>query len=300
MKEIVLSIGSYDGLHLGHQSIIKRIKQISLDKKISSAIFFFEIPPKLYLKGEFKNILITTPDERRNIIKGLGIDEIIPIDFNEDIHLMEPDSFFKKFVFSKYKVSDMVVGKDFALGYKRKGDLLWLKSYSNNIGFKLHIVDFVKYKDHKISSSLIRELIKKGEMEDVNNMLGRKYSFHGIVKKGAGIGRKLGYPTANIDVDEKKLLPHGVFVVEVIIDGVKYNGVGSIGRRPTLKTLNEELIAEVHILDFNQEIYGKKIEIFIIHKIRDEKKFNSVDALISQIKEDVFYTQRYFTSCKKI
>lgn len=300
MKKIVLSIGSYDGIHLGHQSIIKKINEISSEKKLNSLILFFEIPPKLYLKGEFKNILITTPNERKEIIKSFGINEVISIDFNDSIHFMEPEIFFKKFILSKHNISDMVVGRDFALGYQRKGDLNWLKTYAEDVGFNLHIVDFVRYNFHKISSSLIRESIKKGEMEDVAKMLGRKYFISGIVKKGAGIGRKLGYPTANLEVDERKLLPNGVFVVEVLIDDLKYEGVCSIGRRPTLKTLNEELTSEVHILDFNKDIYGKKINVFLTHKIRDEKRFSSVESLINQIKEDISYTKRYFSSCKRI
>lgn len=298
MKDVVFSIGSYDGVHLGHQSIIEKLKEISSRKKISPLIMFFEIPPKLYFKGEFKNILITTPYERKELIVKFGIENVLPFDFNEDIHLMEPEVFFKKFIFSKYRLYDMVVGKDFAVGYKRKGDIYWLKSFAKENNFELHIVDFVKYKEHKISSSLIREFIKKGNIEDVSNMLGRKYTISGIVKKGAGIGKKLGYPTANVEVDERKILPLGIYIVEVLIDNVKYSGVSSIGRRPTLKTLNEEIILEVHILDFNKNIYGKKISVSFIHKVRDEKKFNTVDDLVSQIKEDVLYTRKFLASFK--
>ncbi|MCX7641481.1 MAG: bifunctional riboflavin kinase/FAD synthetase [Elusimicrobiales bacterium] len=298
MKEIILSIGSYDGVHLGHQLIIEKMREISLIKKIETAILFFEVPPKLYLRSEFKNNLITLPIERISIIKEYGVDIIVPIEFNEKIHLMSPRDFFRKFVFSRYKVSDIVVGRDFAVGYNREGNIEWLKDFSLEMSFNISLVDFVKYYNHKISSSLIREFLKKGMIEHVNKLLGRFYTLEGIVKKGAGIGKKLGYPTANLEIDERKLLPLGIFIVDVFLKGKHFKGVASIGKRPTLKTLGNEIICEVHILDFSEDIYGEKVLISFFNKIRDEKKFDNVSLLIQQIKKDIDYTREYFRNIK--
>lgn len=298
MKKIVLSIGSYDGVHRGHQQIIDKMREVSTLKKIESCIIFFEIPPKIYLKSELKNVLITLPKERELLLKEQGINITVPLEFNSEIHLMRPDDFFRKFVFNCYNVSDIVVGKDFAVGYKREGDLKWLLDLSKKRKFNLFVVDFIKYENHKISSSFIRDMLKKGMVEQASELLGRNYSVSGIVKKGAGIGRKLGYPTANLDVDERKILPPGVFVVEACVKGNYFNGVASVGRRPTLKTLEQMMMCEVHLLNFNKYIYGETIKVSFIHRIRDEIKFDNIDMLVKQIRKDVDYTKHYFRDKK--
>ncbi|MCX7905505.1 MAG: bifunctional riboflavin kinase/FAD synthetase [Elusimicrobiales bacterium] len=299
MKTIVLSIGSYDGVHLGHQAIIKKVKEISKIKNINSAIFFFEIPPKFYFKNYFDNILITLACERINLIKKYEIDLIIPIDFNKSIYLMSSEEFFEKFIFSKYIVSDVVVGKDFAIGYNRRGNIEWLKNFSKNKNFDVSIIDFVKWNDHKVSSSLVRDLLKKGDIEQANELLARPYTIEGIVKKGAGIGKKLGYPTANLEVDKKKLLPHGIFVVKVLIKGKVLEGIANIGRKPTFGTSNNDILCEVHIFDFNNDIYSENISILLLKKIRDEKKFDNILALKHQIEKDIIYARKYFKEFSK-
>ena len=298
MNSVVLSIGSYDGIHRGHQRIISKIKEISSIKNIYSSILFFETPPKLYLRNEFKNMLITLPSERKMLLKEYGIDFILPLEFNSKIHLMNPGDFFQKFIFNQYRVSDMVVGRDFAVGYRREGDLKWLLGLAKRKKFNLVVLDFIKYENHKISSSVIREMLRNGMVEKAAELLGRYYFVTGIVKRGMGIGTKLGYPTANIDVDERKILPLGVFVVEVCINGNYFNGVANVGTRPTLKTMERSLLCEVHILNFNRKIYGEEIRVSFIHKIRDEKKFNSLEELVKQIKSDVDYTKAYFKDKK--
>lgn len=298
MKRAVISIGSYDGIHQGHKAIIDKIKEISLNKNISSAIFFFKTPPKLYLTNNITNSLITLPTERKEIIKSLGIDNVISIEFNDKIHTMEPEEFFEKYILSHYFIEDIVVGKDFAVGYRRKGNLEWLYNFASEKGFSVHHVDYVKYENKRVSSSLIREMLKNGEVDVANIVLTRPYFLNGIVKKGAGIGRKIGYPTANIEVDVRKILPPGIFVVSVELNQKKFNAVASVGRRPTLKTLGGELICEVHILDFDRDIYGESIKVSFLSRIREEKKFEGMNELKQQIKNDIEFARNFFFSFK--
>ncbi len=300
MKKTSLSIGSYDGLHIGHQSILKRVKEISCEKNIESTIFFFETPPKLYFKNELVGSFITLPDERKALIKSYGIDNIFSVEFNNKIHTMSPEDFFDKFIFSHFIVEDIVVGKDFSIGYQKKGDIEWLAKFSKVKGFSLHIVDYVKYKNHRVSSTLIRELLRKGMVDDVKHLLARPYFLSGIVRKGAGIGRKLGYPTANIEADVRKILPMGIFAVEVSIGDKSFKGVASVGRRPTLNTLGGRVICEVHILNFNKDIYGEVLGVKFLYKIREEKKFESIDKLVYEIKNDIEKAKDYFYKTREM
>ncbi|MGC9069903.1 MAG: riboflavin biosynthesis protein RibF [Elusimicrobiales bacterium] len=294
MKRNVMTIGSYDGLHIGHQAILNKIIEISHHKKIESSIFFLETPPKLYFKNELVNSLITLPEERRSLIKNYGVEKIFSIEFNNKVHTMSPEDFFNKFVFSQCAVEDIVVGKDFAIGYQRRGNLEWLFNFARDKNFSVHIVDYIKYHNHIVSSTLVREFLKKGKVDEVKELLARPYSLYGIVKKGAGIGRRLGYPTANIEVDIRKILPLGIFAVEVNLRNERLRGVANVGKRPTFNTLGGQIICEVHIFDFNKDIYGELLGIKFLHKIREEKKFRSADELVCEIKNDIERAKGYF------
>lgn len=282
-----ISIGSYDGVHLGHQSILSLLNKYSIEYSLKSVVFCFSIPPKLYLNSNISNNLITTLDERYKLIKLYGINKIEFIKFNDVIKNLSAEDFFKKYIFKKYEPRYMVVGKDFSVGHNREGNLKWLYDFAIKNSIDLRVIDFINYKGHKISSTIIRHYLHSGNIKDANICLGREYFLSGIVIKGSGVGKKIGFPTANLKIDCLKILPHGVYAVNVSLDGKKYMGVANIGRRPTLKTLNNKIICEVHILNFNKNIYGKKINVFFVEKIRDEKKFVSIDDLIKQIKKDI-------------
>lgn len=282
-----ISIGSYDGVHLGHQRILSLINKYSIEYGLKSVIFCFCIPPKLYLNSNISNNLITTLDERSKLIKLYGIDKIEFIKFNDKIKNLSPEDFFKKYIFKKYNPRYMVVGRDFSIGHNRKGNLKWLYDFAIKNSIDLRVIDFINYKGHKVSSTTIRHYLHSGNIKDANICMGREYFLSGIVVKGAGIGKKIGFPTANLKIDCLKILPLGIYAVKVNVDGKKYMGVASIGRRPTLATLDNKIICEVHILNFNKNIYGKKIDVFFLEKIRDEKKFGSIDDLIKQIRKDI-------------
>jgi riboflavin kinase/FMN adenylyltransferase len=251
----VVTIGSYDGVHRGHQKILKEIREISKKNSLTSVVIYFPIPPRLYLSGNYTSNLITTPCEREKFI---------------------------------------VVGKDFSLGKDREANSRWLKEMAQVNSITCKVLNFVKFKDHKISSSLIRKFLHHGLIKDANCCLGRQYFIEGTVVKGKQIGKKLGFPTANLKVDPTKILPSGVYAVVVEINGIQYFGVCNIGFRPTIEYGVKNKIAEVHILDFNMDIYGKKIIVKFVDKIRNEKKFAGLQLLKEQIKRDITTAKKIF------
>jgi len=287
-----LTIGSYDGVHRGHLEIIKNLLEISTKLKLKSAIIFFNIPPRFFLSGNIYGNLLTTVEERLEILKTTGIEDIFSIEFNKDIANISADVFLKEILIKKYKAKGIIVGRDFAFGYMREGNVNYLqkKCMEEKIDFK--VIDFVKYQEHKISSSLIRNFLHKGEIEKANYCLSREYFITGKVIRGAGLGRKIGFPTANLEINPLKLLPHGVFAVDVLYAKKYYKAVANIGYRPTIDNLSSNLITEVHILDFNKNIYGENIRIFFNRKIRNEIKFSNIQELVSRIKEDISYCRK--------
>jgi riboflavin kinase/FMN adenylyltransferase len=286
-NNMVLTIGSYDGVHKGHLQIISELKKISYSLNLKSALVYFPIPPKFVIANKIENSLITTSLERKEIIKETGIDEVYELNFTRDIYLMSASDFFNNFIINKYKAKALVVGRDFAVGYNRAGDTDFLKKMCEKNGILFKVIDYFKVNGHKVSSSLIRNMLSTGKVSDASDLLSRYYFVNGIVVKGAGMGRKLGYPTANLDVDKYKILPRGVYTSRVLIDGIYYNAVSFIGHRYTLGTLGLKLIMETHILDFDMDIYGKNLKVFFISKIRDEIKFKNSSELIEKIRDDI-------------
>jgi riboflavin kinase/FMN adenylyltransferase len=286
-NNMVLTIGSYDGVHKGHLQIISELKKISYSLNLKSALVYFPIPPKFVIANKIENSLITTSLERKEIIKETGIDEVYELNFTRDIYLMSASDFFNNFIINKYKAKALVVGRDFAVGYNRAGDTDFLKKMCEKNGILFKVIDYFKVNGHKVSSSLIRNMLSTGKVSDASDLLSRYYFVNGIVVKGAGMGRKLGYPTANLDVDKYKILPRGVYTSRVLIDGIYYNAVSFIGHRYTLGTLGLKLIMETHILDFDMDIYGKNLKVFFISKIRDEIKFKNPLELVEKIRDDI-------------
>lgn len=290
-----ITIGSYDGLHLGHQKIINDLVNYSLKNNLKSVVIYFPLPPRLLLQKKLTNNLITLPSEREELFKRHKVDEVFKINFTEELARKSATDFFENFILKRFNPEYIVVGKDFSIGRDREGNSSWLIEICKKNLIKCKIISFVKYLEHKISSSLIRQFLHSHLIEEANKCLGRRYSIKGVVVKGMGIGRKIGFPTANMSVNKLKILPRGIYAVEVRLKDKYYRGVISIGRRPTLKTLNMEVIPEVHIMDFNMEIYNREIEVYFISKIRDEIKFENIDCLVSQIKKDLIEAKKIFS-----
>lgn len=294
-----LSIGTCDGVHLGHQKIIKTLVRESRKRDYGGVLVYFPLPPKFVFSGETENCLITLPAERESLLRKAGAGRVVALPFDRKLAVMSAESFFDRVVVGEYGARGLVMGRDFALGKDRRGNAEFLEKRCAAAGIKFKSVHFAVHGGHKISSSLIRAYLHNGHVEEANKCLGRNYSVSGKVVKGAGIGRTLGFPTANIAADPAKILPPGVYAAKAHLGDETFNAVLNIGRRPTIKSLGGRLLLEAHILDFDRMIYGRKLEVEFLKHIRPEKKFGSREALQRQISQDISQARKYFHSHDK-
>jgi riboflavin kinase/FMN adenylyltransferase len=289
-----LAIGTYDGVHLGHRKIIRAAVREALKRGMKSRVVYFPFPPKFFFSGEKENCLITLPEEREELIAALFPDAVESLAFNAPLASMSADDFFSGVVLKGYKAGGLCVGPDFAVGQGREGHLDFLRAASREAGIAFKTVAFARRGGHKISSSLIRAHLRAGAVEEANRCLGWEYGAGGPVIKGAGLGRKLGFPTANIGVDPAKILPPGIFAARVKVGRETFNAVLSVGRRPTVNTLNGKMILEAHILDFSRMIYGRQLRVTFLKHLRPERKFHSVESLVAHIRQDITAARRFF------
>jgi len=289
-----LAIGTYDGVHLGHRKIIRAAVREALRRGMKSKVVYFSFPPKFFFSGEKENCLITLPGEREELIKALSPDSVEPLAFNKSMASMSAVDFFSKVVLKGYKAGGLCVGPDFAVGKGREGHLDFLRAASLGAGIAFKTVAFARRGGHKISSSLIRAHLRAGAVEEANRCLGWEYSASGPVVRGAGLGRKLGFPTANIGVEAAKILPPGIFAARVKVGRETFNAVLSVGRRPTVNTLGGKIILEAHILDFSKMIYGRRVQVTFLKHLRPERKFHSVDSLVAHIRRDIAAARSFF------
>lgn len=292
----VLTIGNFDGVHIGHQKIIKEVVSSAKRLKGTPVVMTFDPHPLRYLQPEKELYLLTLCDEKAKIIEKLGVQILLCVKFDQSFAGLEPEEFIKKILVDKLAVKEVIIGKDYRFGKAKKGDVNLLKKEGKKYGFKVEVVNPVKIRGEVVSSSVIRSLIKKGEIKKVTNFLGRPYSVEGTVVRGTGRGSTiLGFPTANILSGAELIPKEGVYAVRVKIEeplGEKkkredrlLNGVMNIGTNPTFG--NQDLSLEVHILDFNEDILHKFIKVYFVERLRNEKKFASPDALRRAIKRDI-------------
>ncbi len=289
-----LAIGTYDGVHLGHRKIIGAAVREAGRLGMESRVVYFPRPPKFFFSGETANCLITLPEEREKLINDMGVGSVEPIHFDPALSSMTADEFFSRVILVKYKAGGLCVGPDFAVGRGREGHLDYLKCASAEAGIAFKSVPFARRGGHKISSSLIRAHLRAGAVEEANHCLGWTYTVSGPVIKGAGLGRKIGFPTANIGAHPAKILPPGIFAAKVKIGRETFKAVLNVGRRPTVDTLDCKMVLEAHLLDFSRMIYGKTIEVSFLKHIRPERKFHSLDSLVLHIKTDISAARRFF------
>lgn len=286
-KKTVLTLGTFDGIHLGHQQIIKKVIECSEDKKLRNMIITFHPHPRKVINPEMQLKLLTTTEEQINILEKQGVQNLLIINFTKEFSQLTPGEFIKNYLVDKIGLSSIVIGYDHHFGKGRGGDIEFLLASGENYDFEvLQIQPFI-IDNEPVSSTKIRTALEVGDINKVNKMLGRYYSFSGVVVEGDKRGRELGYPTANIKLyDEEKMLPQiGIYAVLVEIDGIKHKALLSIGRRPTFYN-DGKIVPEVYIYNFNNDIYGKEIKINLIQKLRGEEKFNSAEELIRQMNID--------------
>lgn len=286
----VVTIGTFDGLHLAHRSIIKSIVEKSKDRNVPSVLItFYPHPRKFVSQSNQDSIrLISSPNEKITELDKLGVDILVIHTFDRTFSELSAEDFIKNYLVEHIHPSLIVIGYDHKFGKDRKGNIDLLRALSEEYGYEVEEIPEIQIDAMDVNSTQIRKYLKDGHIREANELLGREYGINGTVIKGAQRGRLIGFPTANIKVDNKdKLLPRdGVYKVDVEVDGIRHRGALNIGYRPSLDATLTHTI-EVYILDFDQNIYGKEITIYFLDFIRPEMKFNSAEELQLQIAEDV-------------
>ncbi len=295
----MLTIGSFDGVHKGHMALIEQLKNEAKKHGLKSAIMTFEPHPKIYFNSNSDFKLLNTLDEKINLLKKTGIDYLIIQDFNSDFSNQTPKNFIKKLK-DQYQLQRLLMGYDHHFGKNQTGNFEYICSLEKSLGFRTSKIEAITQGGQTISSSRIRKLLKEGKIEKSNQLLGYPYFIQGKVVGGNRIGNKLGFPTANIQVENPyKLIPkQGVYIVKSTIDNQVYYGMMNIGIRPTINGKKE--IREVHFFDFEKDIYGKNLKISFLKRLRDEKKFNSLEALTQQLNKDKIKSLEYLKQKGKI
>lgn len=293
-KPLGIGLGNFDGLHIGHMALINVLINESKLNNLYSMIYTFSEHPHNILKNKPNTPILITKEKKTQLLRNLLLDYLFYEKFDETYSKLQPEEFVKKILVGCFGIKLAVVGFDYVFGYKSKGNADLLKRLGQKYGFRVIIIPPIKVNNNIVSSTLIREYISSGDMENVLYFLGRYYSIIGRVKQGECIGSKLGFPTANISTGENIHLPsHGVYITRTLVDGNMYKSITNVGTKPTVSTGNTKVNVETYILDFNENIYDKQIEVFFVKKIRDEKKFKSEEELVQRIKEDVIIAKNY-------
>lgn len=283
----VVTSGTFDGVHLGHRKILYRLREIAAEIGGETVVITFWPHPRHVLNPDDHSLkLLSTFDEKTRLFAEIGIDHLIRIPFTKEFSKLSSEEFIKNILVEKIHTKKLVIGYDHRFGRNREGSFEHLKAHGPEYGFDVEEIPRQDVDHNAVSSTKIREALSAGDVNTAGNYLGRPYSIAGTVVEGDQIGRDLGYPTANLYLSESyKLIPaDGIYAVRVEIEQEIYNGMMSIGFRPTLNGTSRTL--EVNIFDFDSNIYGKSIRIFFIEKIREEVKFDGLEALKSQMTRD--------------
>lgn len=283
-KDSIIALGNFDGVHIGHLALLQRVVQRSKELNIRSSVLLFTEHTDNFIYYEKKKI-ITSNELKLQVLKQQGIDIVYIIDFTKDFMEFSPIDFLKIFLKDHLKIKGIVVGYDYSYGYRGKGNVDFLLKNSNLFQV-IDVIDAVKDQKGIISSTRIRKLIQEGNMKDVKRLLKRPYCISGTVIHGKNLGTKMGYPTANIELDANYVIPrYGVYDSNIIIDGQRYCAATNVGKNPTVEK-NEGIKIEAHILDFKRDIYGKKVYLEFIDFLRPETIFKNLEELFGQINLD--------------
>lgn len=285
--EIGLTIGNFDGVHIGHRQLLQKIKADCEARSLLFVVVTFIPHPQKILQPDKERFLINSYEQRRNLLSELGVDILVEMKFTRDFSTLKAEDFLSRYLLAYPNLKNFYLGYDFAFGANKEGGHDLVNSICHPRGIKVEVQPKFEYKNEVVSSSLIRDLILEGKVDKVEPILERPFHLEGVVVKGEGRGKKIGFPTANIQVSQDLIVPQkGVYVTKTIYKGMTYQSVTNIGHNPTFKDTNQ-LHIETNLLDFNIDIYGEVLDIQFLKKIRDEKKFPTVNDLISQIKSDV-------------
>ena len=293
-----LTIGNFDGVHRGHQALLKKLVQTAKAQNLQSCVMTFEPHPIEYFAPEKAPTRILSLRDKLKALASVGIDQVLVVHFNQHFANLSPDEFVKTILVQGLQVKSILIGDDFHYGAKRAGNFSSLQAAGKDNGFSVERMDTLLESNERISSSAIRKALEQGHLEQARQLLGRPYLLSGHVLHGQKLGRTLGFPTLNISLANKlhrrKPAAEGIFIAQV--HGLSDNplpAVASLGQRPTVDDSGRYLL-EVHIFNFNQSVYGKLVQIELIEKIRDEAKYNDLEALQNAIWQDALAAKNYF------
>lgn len=286
LGKITASIGVFDGVHRGHQKILKKTAEAASRAGMKSLAITFHPHPREVLNPDSKIPLLTSTAHKSRLIEKIGIDFLLDLKFTRKLARVKAENFIENILVKRLGIKTLVVGGNFLFGYKSRGDFKLLKTMGRKYGFKLLRIRPLKIKGAQVSSTRIRMAIEKGDLVLASLMLGRPVSVLGTVVKGRSVGRRLGFPTANINPHHEAIPPSGVYAVDALVRDKKYKAILNIGIRPTFD-IKREIAIELYMFKFNKNIYGEDVEIIFKRKIRNERKFKSAEALKTQIQKDI-------------
>ena len=291
-KNSILLIGNFDGLHVGHQKLFKEAQSFKKKYNLELGVLTFNPIPKMFFNKKIKNYRISSFNQKVEYFKEFNIDFIVNKNFNKKFSKINCDSFIKNILYKNLKPKYIFVSNNFKFGYRREGDVKLLKKYQVDCRYKLINPKPLKKNNKIISSTLIRKLLQIGNLDIANRLLKRKWSIEGTVEKGRKMGKKIGFPTCNIDIKNYIIAKPGVYAVRAKIYNRRknYKGIANLGYRPTFN--QKKILLEVNLFNFSGNLYNKKLSVEFLKFIRGEKKFNGVDDLRSQIKKDLFIAKK--------
>jgi riboflavin kinase/FMN adenylyltransferase len=293
-KGCVATIGSFDGVHLGHQVILQQLIEVALMLGVPAVAIVFEPQPTEFFLGDKAPARLMRMREKLEALWATGVDKVLCLNFNETLRNLSAEQFIDRVLVQGLGIKHLVVGDDFRFGCDRKGDYTLLQAKGAELGFAVTDTHTLDMDGKRVSSTRIRHLLEAGNFPEAEKLLGKPYGIYGRVVYGKQLGRQLGVPTANVDLRRYRSPLHGVFAVTAIFkDGTQVQGVANVGVRPTVNGLKKPLL-EVHLFNFSRDIYGAVIDVVFHHKLRDEKKFASLDELKAQLQTDISEAKAFF------
>lgn len=288
---VIATIGNFDGVHLGHQNLLNTLRKKANSLKLPLVVILFEPQPREYFQKDKAPARLSSLREKLTVLRACGVDYVYCLRFNEAVAQTSATDFARHYLFSLLRVTHLLVGDDFRFGKGREGDVRLLQQLGSEYACEVSTYSDFCINSERISSTKIRNALEQGQLEIAANYLGRPYSICGRVMHGAARGRQWGIPTANLGLRRLSVPLQGVFAVRVQVTSQTLYGVANIGKRPTID--GTKSILEVHLFDFDQSIYGELMQVFFLHKLRNEVKFTSVDALIAQIEDDIVVAKSF-------
>ena len=284
-KQPVLALGNFDGLHRGHRKILDRLQRVAGERRATSVVMTFDPHPPRVVRPDKAPPLLMTKAQKLEGLAQAGVDGAAIVRFTHELSQWEPETFVRTVLVDWLRVSEVWVGANFLFGHDRSGNFSLLRTLGARYGFKAEKIDPVRYKDFVVSSTRVRRLVTEARVDEAAALLGHPYVVEGVVVRGAQRGRSIGFPTANLCSENELMPPHGVYATNAIIDGIVMPSVTNIGTRPTVDSSGKTSV-ETHIFDLERDLYGATMRLAFVQRLRDERAFDSLDLLKSQIAAD--------------